>query len=157
MEEITKFECLGDPILIWKEIEISIIEYNKQFPLKQILLITEGFDNDEVLFKMLELSSQIKKLNLQFIVKDAFEEDRDEMNLSLREIRNFGLYWSIVSGRSVCIDYHVTNKSNKPEKIDRLLDLYDPEHFSFALSGENQTLIDVLREYLTSLGYNIKW
>ena len=166
------FMSMGEPMLNWNEVNNAIIYLNKKYKNAQLLISTVGIDDEDVLFKILTLSSQIKKIGLQFSIHDAFEDDRNliipfKNKLSLREIRNYGLYWSIVTGRPIYLNYCVTEESGKKEKLERLMDIFDPEHFHITFSTvceiekdkkscDNLVQIKEIYEMFLSKGYNAR-
>lgn len=166
------FMSMGEPMLNWKEMDIAIMLLNHYYSDAQLLISTIGIDDEEILFKMLELSTKIKKIGLQFSIHDAFDEDRDNIipfkkKLTLRDIRNYGLYWSVVTGRSVYLNYCISESSSKREKLERLMDIFDPEHFHFTFSVicekeegkntcENLEMINEISDLFLSKGYNVR-
>lgn len=134
------FMGMGEPMLNWNAVEHVILQANLLYPKAEMLISTVGIKDEEVLNRIIRVSRAIPGMMLQLSVQDVFEEGRDEFipyknKLSVREIRNFGTLWNNNTGKTVMLDYSVSAESITNNRLERLLDLFDPHNFQFNFSA----------------------
>lgn len=133
------FMSMGEPLLNFNNIENAIYEINKVRPFAQLLLSTIGVNNRRALNDLINLSTNIDQLGLQFSIHDAYDKSRNDIipyknKMNLQEIRNYGVYWSKMTGRRVYLNYCVTIESGQKAKLEELMKIFDPHSFAFTFS-----------------------
>ena len=78
-------------------------------------------------------------IGLQFSIHRSNEIERNKLipfknKLTLREIRDYGLTWFNTTGRQVYLNYVITEDNTSEVELNRLMDLFPPEPFSFTFS-----------------------
>jgi len=168
------FMSMGEPMLNWDNVELSIIELNKMFPKAELLLSTIGINDNNVLGRILKLSEKISKVGLQFSIHKSNENDRNELipfmnKLTLRQIRQFGGIWNTYTGRKVYLNYCIDGTNNTQQDFENLVKLFNPIVFNFTFSvvcSPEESMhevefrnLDIIHEFsnkFVELGYNTR-
>ncbi len=168
------FMSMGEPMLNWNEVEKAIRILNKKYSNAQLLLSTIGCDNDEVFYKMINISKEIEKVGLQFSIHKSNDEDRNKLipfvkKMNLEKIRDAGIVWWKETGRHPFLNYCVDGTNNTQEDYDNLSKLFSPVVFNFTFSvvcssSENMKEasfrnLEVIREFQDRFllrGYNVR-
>lgn len=168
------FMSMGEPMLNWDNVELSIIELNKMFPKAELLLSTIGINDNNVLGRILKLSEKISKVGLQFSIHKSNENDRNELipflnKLTLRQIRQFGGIWNTYTGRKVYLNYCIDGTNNTQQDFENLVKLFNPIVFNFTFSvvcSPEESMhevefrnLDIIYEFsnkFVELGYNTR-
>lgn len=133
------FMSMGEPTLNVNNVIAAIKDLNNLYPNAELLLSTMGTKNEVALYEILDISTKINKVGLQFSVHEAFEDKRNELipfknKLNLREIRDYAILWNKKTGRPVYINYCIGEHNQSNEEMDRLKDLFSPGVFNFTFS-----------------------
>lgn len=168
------FMSMGEPFLNYDNVENAIIELNKLFPRAELLISTVGIDHNNCLARFLDLSKRIDKVGLQFSIHEAYEERRNQLipyknKMSIREIRNYGSVWSMVTRRPVYLNYCISSTNDTQDSIEKLKDLFSPVHFNFTFSvicSANENMkqagfrdldrLNKVADSFTQDGYNVR-
>ena len=115
-----------------------------------------------------------QQVGLQFSIHEANELKRNQLipfknKLSLLEIRDYGIEWSIQTRRPVYLNYCVTANNHSRGEIDRLKDLFPARFFYFTFSvvcSADETMKDAgfreletiqsVSNYFLKDGYNVR-
>lgn len=89
------FMSMGEPLLNWEEVETAIGRLHEMFPSAELLLSTIAPDKRDVWDRVIRLSQEIPKVNLQFSIHKSSDKERDILipyknKLTLNEIRDIG-------------------------------------------------------------------
>lgn len=165
---------MGENMLNFEAVEESFRKLNFIYPNAQLLLSTVGINNQKTLSYLTKLSQDIDKVGLQFSIHQAYDEKRNELipfknKLSLREIRDYGIYWNSVTNRPVYLNYCIDGTNISDGEINRLKDLYSPTVFNFTFSvicSVDETMkeagyknLDVINKVMDNFiddGYNVR-
>lgn len=133
------FMSMGEPLLNWKALKPSLIELNRLYPNAALLISTSGPKTFAAYADLIQLSSQINTIGLQFSVHESTDEARDilipfENKLTLEEIAVVGQEFFLATGRQAFFNYCVHDKNNTVEDADRLRRLFDPMFFQATIS-----------------------
>jgi 23S rRNA (adenine2503-C2)-methyltransferase len=168
------FMSMGEPMLNWDNVELSIIELNKMFPKAELLLSTIGINDNNVLGRIVRLSEKISKVGLQFSIHKSNENNRNELipfmnKLTLRQIGLFGGIWNTHTGRKVYLNYCIDGTNNTQQDFENLVKLFKPIVFNFTFSvvcSPEESMhevefrnLDIIHEFsnkFVELGYNTR-
>lgn len=133
------FMSMGEPLLNWDEVEGAIKELHINYPNAELLLSTIAPLAYDAINKMLNLSTQINKIGLQFSIHKSTDEQRDILipykdKLTLEQIRDLGSSWWYATGRHPYLNYCIDGTNNSEEDIKRLQQLFSPVIFNFTFS-----------------------
>lgn len=133
------FMSMGEPMLNMNEVEDAIYRLNSFYPNAQLLLSTIGVKDKEALKIINKLGADISNFGLQFSIHESFDVCRNDLipfknKLTIQEIRNYGVYWSKMTGRQVYLNYCISEDSGVISHLDELLKLFDPHSFAFTFS-----------------------
>ena len=168
------FMSMGEPLLNWDEVEGAIKELHINYPNAELLLSTIAPLAYDAINKMLNLSTQINKIGLQFSIHKSTDEQRDILipykdKLTLEQIRDLGSSWWYVTGRHPYLNYCIDGTNNSEEDIKRLQQLFSPVIFNFTFSvvcSPNENMkeagfknLDTIRQFEQAFiekGYNTR-
>lgn len=133
------FMSMGEPILNFDNVDRAIRDLHNIYRNAELLISTMGAKKGDAFKKLFKVSSDIKKVGLQFSVHEAFEDKRNALipfsnKLTLRELRDTGIEWSKLTGRQVYINYCIGSENQSKEEMDRLKDLFSPSIFNLTFS-----------------------
>lgn len=133
------FMSMGEPLLNWKALKPALIELNRLYPNAALLISTSGPKTFAAYADLIELSTQINTIGLQFSVHESTDEARDilipfENKLTLEEIAIVGQEFFLATGRQAFFNYCVHDKNNTVKDADRLRGLFDPMFFQATIS-----------------------
>lgn len=133
------FMSMGEPMLNWYSVYNAIDVLHSLYPSAQLLLSTIGINDNDVQSGILEISKRIEKVGLQFSIHEALENRRNVLipfknKMTLRDIRDFGMLWTQITGRKSFLNYCVTRDNTTTESIQRLKDLFSPMYFNLTFS-----------------------
>ena len=168
------FMSMGEPLLNWDEVEGAIKELHINYPNAELLLSTFAPLAYDAINKMLNLSTQINKIGLQFSIHKSTDEQRDILipykdKLTLEQIRDLGSSWWYATGRHPYLNYCIDGTNNSEEDIKRLQQLFSPVIFNFTFSvvcSPNENMkeagfknLDTIRQFEQAFiekGYNTR-
>ena len=168
------FMSMGEPLLNWDEVEGAIKELHINYPNAELLLSTIAPLAYDAINKMLNLSTQINKIGLQFSIHKSTDEQRDILipyndKLTLEQIRDLGSSWWYATGRHPYLNYCIDGTNNSEEDIKRLQQLFSPVIFNFTFSvvcSPNENMkeagfknLDTIRQFKQAFiekGYNTR-
>lgn len=168
------FMSMGEPMLNWDNVEAAIRELHEAYPNAELLISTIAPNARGVYHRLIELSTQIHKIGLQFSIHKSTNEERDklipyERKLSLQDIRDFGILWWKETGRHPYLNYCIDGTNNTLEDAENLMDIFSPMVFNFTFSvvcSKNETMkdagyrnLDAIRDFETYFlenGYNTR-
>lgn len=168
------FMSMGEPLLNWDEVEGAIKELHINYPNAELLLSTIAPLAYDAINKMLNLSTQINKIGLQFSIHKSTDEQRDILipykdKLTLEQIRDLGSSWWYATGRHPYLNYCIDGTNNSEEDIKRLQQLFSPVIFNFTFSvvcSPNENMkeagfknLDTIRQFEQAFiekGYNTR-
>lgn len=152
------FMSMGEPFLNWDNSSNAIKKLNELYPNADLLISTVGINDRSVMKNVIQLSSEIDKVGLQFSIHKSLDKDRNKLipysnKLSLSEIRDFGIAWYHATNRkpflNMCVGnddnlvYYI-NKNPKAwdivktgygfQELNRFCDLFSPEVFCVTIS-----------------------
>ena len=176
-ENVKKFQIMfmsmGEPFLNYLNVQEAILNLNLKYQNADLLISTVGI-NSKYWGMFSGMSQCVEKVGLQFSIHRAFDDKRDKLipyknKLTLREIRDIGIYWSRKTSRPVFLNYCVDGTNIKNSDINRLKDIFSPEFFNFTFSvvcSSNETMkdagyrnYDVIKNVMTEFvkdGYNVR-
>ncbi len=133
------FMSMGEPLLNWNEVELAIRKLHENFPTAELLLSTIAPSGREVWDSVIQLSTDINKVGLQFSIHKSTDQDRNllipyENKLTLREIRDIGIVWWRETGRHPYLNYCIDGSNNMYADVERLTTLFSPIIFNFTFS-----------------------
>lgn len=168
------FMSMGEPLLNWDEVEGAIKELHINYPNAELLLSTIAPLAYDAINKMLNLSTQINKIGLQFSIHKSTDEQRDILipykdKLTLEQIRDLGSSWWYATGRHPYLNYCIDGTNNSEDDIKRLQQLFSPVIFNFTFSvvcSPNENMkeagfknLDAIRQFEQAFiekGYNTR-
>lgn len=168
------FMSMGEPLLNWDEVEGAIKELHINYPNAELLLSTIAPLAYDAINKMLNLSTQINKIGLQFSIHKSTDEQRDILipykdKLTLEQIRDLGSSWWCATGRHPYLNYCIDGTNNSEDDIKRLQQLFSPVIFNFTFSvvcSPNENMkeagfknLDAIRQFEQAFiekGYNTR-
>lgn len=177
-KEIERFQIMfmsmGEPLLNMSNVGAAIEVLNHKYPNAELLVSTIGPNNRLAWEEFFTLSDNIDKIGLQFSIHKSTDEKRNRLipytnKLSLRDIRDKGTFWSIMTGRPVFLNYCIYGKNNTLEDAENLMNLFSPGFFNFTFSvvcSKNENMkeagfknLDKIREFeniFIENGYNTR-
>lgn len=131
------FMSMGEPLLNWGGTSGAIEVLHKYFPNAALLISTSAPRIDYT--RVLELSSRIPTVGLQFSVHESTDEARNklipfEKKLALHEIALVGEVWASATGRQPFFNYCAHAGNTSDADADRLEALFDPELWQATIS-----------------------
>ena len=168
------FMSMGEPFLNMDNVLDAITQLNNSYPRAELLVSTMGaksanFGADIENFIM--CSRLTDKIGLQFSIHKMVDSDRDSLipfknKMSLREMRDVGMFWHSQTLRPVFLNFCVSEEWTDYEKL-RLLDMFSPMVFNLTFSvicnSEKGQLsskgIEIAKEMegdFAALGYNTR-
>jgi len=168
------FMSMGEPMRNWDNVSDSIKNLHCNLPNAELLISTVGIKDDITKFRIIELSKQIKKIGLQFSIHKSNNVDRHKLIphkdvMGLWEIRDFGIKWSVETGRPVYLNYCVDGTNNKFENYVELHNIFSKSCFNFTFSvicSKDETMkeagykniekIRLFEDYFIKGGYNTR-
>lgn len=133
------FMSMGEPFLNLYNVNDAIRELNKLYPNAQLLVSTMGtIPPVTSASDFLRCSKEIDKVGLQLSIHEMDEDKRNELipfknKMSIRELRNFGITWNIITDRPVFLNFCISERWSD-KSIDRLLDMFPPIVFNLTFS-----------------------
>lgn len=166
------FMSMGEPLLNLKRLVPALHILHEKYPNAALLISTSGPDVDyEPLFKV---SEENPTIGLQFSVHESTDAARDKLipfkkKLTLEQISEKGVEWGERTGRRPFFNYCVHPGNNKPEDIQRLISLFNPNQWESTLSviserdesvaAANQRQRDLVNDFMTMMlneGYSTR-
>lgn len=133
------FMSMGEPMLNYENLELSIRKLNKTYPNAQLLVSTSAPTSMEAKFNsFIDLSKEIDKVGLQFSVHESLDENRKKLiptsTCTLSEISEFGNKWAAEVKRKPFYNYCVHENNSSEEDAERLNKLFNPNIWECTLS-----------------------
>lgn len=133
------FMSMGEPLLNWKALKPALIELNRLYPNAALLISTSAPKTFVAYADLINLSTEINTIGLQFSVHESTDEARDilipfENKLTLEEIAVVGEEFFRKTGRQAFFNYCVHDKNNTVEDANRLRKLFNPQFFQATIS-----------------------
>lgn len=168
------FMSMGEPLLNFDEVKDACVLINHNLSNAQLLISTIGPNDKDALLKLLQLSEKIDKIGLQFSIHRGFDNERNELipfknKLSLRQIRDYGIEWSELTGRPAYLNYCVGDDNHSESELNRIKDIFPPKHFYMTfsvicetdenmkdVSFQNLDLITEISNGFLAEGYNVR-
>lgn len=149
------FMSMGEPFLNYFAVQDAIQRAHWYFPEAELLISTIAPNELKDIFKkipidFINLSKTIDKVGLQFSIHESTDEKRNQLipfkdKLTLREIRDFGIQWSLATHRPVFLNYCVKESNATEQDKENLMNLFSPIFFNFTFSvicSSNETMKD---------------
>jgi 23S rRNA (adenine2503-C2)-methyltransferase len=132
-------------------VETAIVELHNLYGNADLLISTVGIDNTGVMYRLGQISEVINKVGLQFSIHEALDDNRNGLipyknKLSLRQIRDYGVWWNGITGRKVYLNYCLNGTNMSEIEKNRLMDLFPTGVFNFTFSvvcNPNETMKQV--------------
>lgn len=123
------FMSMGEPLLNMNNLCDAIKRLHTMYPNAALLVSTIGPKVDYQ--KIIDVSSLVPTVGLQFSVHKSTDSDRDELipfkaKLTLKEIASIGGQWHIATGRQPFFNYCAGDDNTSDEDADRLAELFNP-------------------------------
>lgn len=133
------FMSMGEPMLNWENVSKAIIELHDLFPNAELLISTIGINDKDVIKDIINLSTKIDKIGLQFSIHKSNNLDRCKLipfrnKLDLQQIRDFGTMWYLKTNRKPYLNYCIDGSNNSVEDFLKLTNLFTPIMFNFTFS-----------------------
>lgn len=138
------FMSMGEPFLNFFNVKAAIINLHHEYSNAELLVSTIAPDTLKDHFKkvptdFIDLSKNIEKIGLQFSIHESTDEKRNHLipfkdKLTLREIRDFGIHWSLATHRPVFLNYCVKESNATEQDKENLMNLFSPVFFNFTFS-----------------------
>jgi len=166
------FMSMGEPFLNMKNVITAIRDMNEEYVDVELLVSTMGaksatFEQD--LKSFTEQSRLISGVGLQFSIHKMIDSDRDRLipfknKLTLREMRDVGIFWHKQTKRPVFLNFCVDEEWSAYERA-RLLDMFSPVVFNLTfsvvcntekggLSSRGIETAKKMNDEFTAIGYN---
>lgn len=177
-KDIKKFQIMfmsmGEPMLNYRNLKLSIIELNSLYPNAQLLVSTSAPSTCyKYMSDFISISKGINKVGLQFSVHETLDENRRKLiptnTCTLRQIASLGEMWAAFVGRKPFYNYcvHKDNSSEvdaviltelfKPEIWETTLSVICEKDESVASSIERQLdMIEKFKKYMLERGASIR-
>lgn len=142
-DEINRFQIMfmsmGEPLLNVDNVMTAIETLHLEYPNAELLISTIAPNNTNGWKSFIELSKSINKVGLQFSIHKSTDEQRNKLipyidKMSLREIRDIGIMWSMATKRPVYLNYCIDGTNNTTDDAERLMNLFSPQFFNFTFS-----------------------
>lgn len=169
------FMSMGEPFLNMANTHDAVSKLHQKYGNAELLVSTVGVDFADPWILFTRLSKAIPKIGLQFSLHSGFESERDKIIpfknkfSTLRRLRDAGIAWAKATGRKVFLNYCVTDTNASDAEVERIMDLFTPEHFNFTFSVvcsadetaktagcRNYSKIDALMAKFLEAGYNVR-
>lgn len=133
------FMSMGEPMLNWKNVDRAMSLFKAHYPNAELLISTIGINDKAVMKKMLKRAEYDTKFGLQFSIHKSDDNTRNKLipyanKLPLRELRDFGIMWSINSSKKVYLNYCIDGTNNTMDDYEKLTSLFSPLLFNFTFS-----------------------
>ena len=134
------FMSMGEPLLNWKNVKEAIQILNKKYSNANLLLSTIGPKlSTELWNDIIQTSVNIPRIGLQFSIHESSNKKRNKLipfknKLSLKEIAEVGLKWSIKTGRKAFFNYCAHDKNTSENDADILMGYFDKDHWNATIS-----------------------
>ena len=132
------FMSMGEPMLNLNSLIPALHGLYEKYPTAALLISTSG---PRVGYgRIREASVQIPTIGLQFSIHESTDEARDKLipfkaKLTLAEIAAEGQAWfDATGGRTPFFNYCVHEGNNKPEDVERLATLFNPDVWQATIS-----------------------
>lgn len=131
------FMSMGEPLMNMTNLCEAIKQLHTAYPNAALLVSTIGPKVDYQ--KILDVSSLVPTVGLQFSVHKSTDEERNELipfkaKLTLREIAFMGGLWSRATGRQPFFNYCADDDNTSEADADRLVNLFDPKIWQCTIS-----------------------
>lgn len=173
------FMSMGEPFLNFYDVAHAIQRLHLKYPSAELLISTIAPNELKDIFKkipfdFIDLSKTIDKVGLQFSIHESTDEKRNQLipfkdKLTLREIRDFGIQWSLATHRPVFLNYCVKESNATDQDKENLMNLFSPVFFNFTFSvicSSDETMkdagfrnLDFIRDFekdFIKAGYNTR-
>lgn len=131
------FMSMGEPMLNYKALEKALVELHEKYPKAALLISTSGpsVSYDE----LIELSTKIRTIGLQFSVHESTDEARNQLipfknKLTLEQISVIGEKFFERTGRHPFFNYCAHDKNSSQEDVDRIYGLFNPAVWEATIS-----------------------
>lgn len=123
------FMSMGEPLLNMNNLCDAIKRLHTMYPNAALLVSTIGPKVDYQ--KIIDVSSLVPTVGLQFSVHKSTDEERNELipfkaKLTLKEIAWVGGLWHTATGRQPFFNYCAGDDNTSDEDADRLAELFHP-------------------------------
>lgn len=125
------FMSMGEPLLNWKNLKVALYDLSSLYPNASLLISTIGPKlNSKIWSDIVETSTEIKKIGLQFSIHESTDERRNKLipfkeKLTLQQIADCGDIWSCETGRQAFFNYCAGPDNSSQEDADNLARLFD--------------------------------
>lgn len=131
------FMSMGEPLLNMANTCEAIKRLHVLYPHAALLVSTIGPKVDYQ--KIIDVSSQVPTVGLQFSVHKSTDDERNELipfkaKLSLKEIAFVGGLWSRATGRQPFFNYCAGDDNTSIDDANRLASLFDPNVWQCTIS-----------------------
>jgi len=160
------FMSMGEPMLNYKALSEAIRELYRRYPRFSLLISTSG---PKVPYEpLIELSTEIPTIGLQFSVHDSLNEKRDELipfenKLDLWEISTVGEKWYSATGRQPFFNYCAGENNSSLEDARRIYNIFNPKIWQATISvicerdekvsAANERQRNLASDFMQKLGY----
>lgn len=138
------FMSMGEPFLNYFAVNLAILHLHREYPNAELLVSTIAPNTLKDHFRkipgeFIDLSRTNDKVGLQFSIHESTDEKRNLLipfkdKLSLHEIRDFGIQWSLATHRPVFLNYCVNESNATEQDRENLMNLFSPIFFNFTFS-----------------------
>lgn len=152
------FMSMGEPMLNFKELAKAISELHELYPDFALLISTSAPNVDYT--PLIELSSKIDKIGLQFSIHESTDSARNKLipfknKLTLDEISKIGYQWFVATGRQPFFNYCAHDENTSDSDVTRLIDLFSPTCWQATISvicerGESIAAANIRQEELAT-------
>lgn len=150
---------MGEPVLNSGSLSEAFYELNAQAPNARLLISTSAPKTKTGWDDVMQLSSKVETVGLQFSVHESTDSARDKVmpmkaKLNLEEIALMGLEFYRITGRKPFFNYCVTGHNNSEADAARLRALFDPRVWEATLSvvcAANQSMSDAVNNNVTEV------
>jgi 23S rRNA (adenine2503-C2)-methyltransferase len=131
------FMSMGEPMLNYKNLAPALEHLHAKYPQAALLISSSG--PDVRYNELIELSTRIKTIGLQFSVHESTDEARGKLipfphKLTLAEIAQVGENFYCATGRTPFFNYCAHDGNTSEEDADRLLALFHPNVWQATIS-----------------------
>lgn len=111
------FMSMGEPMLNWDNVSEAITKLSYTYPNADLLISTVGIKDEAVMAGIINFSLWHPKVGLQFSIHKINDFERNILipyknTASIRELRDWGIQWSVKTGRKVYLNFCIEDGSN---------------------------------------------
>ena len=132
------FMSMGEPMHNFDQLSIAIRQLAVMYPQARLLISTSGPPRPKAFEDLINLSTVIEQIGLQFSIHESTDEARAKLiptkTMTLAEMANWGEMWADASKRRPYFNFCVHANNNTQEDVDRLTALFKPEIWEATIS-----------------------